>query len=173
MKLISSASRWACFATVLAILLGSAHPASAGKGKFLVLHVRLDLLSLNLVESPVLGEGAFYVAGDLLRPGTGTKVGAFRCWGFLINGGEQAAMSQEYDLGRRGKIEVQGVGGDGPQAITGGTRKFRNVSGDVSGFNPCIVPDPSVIDPLVTVRFRLIGAGSGKKQKKEKESTDK
>jgi hypothetical protein len=165
MKRISSAYRWACFATVLGILLGSAYPAAAGKGNSLALDVKLDPVSLKVVDSPVLREGPFHVAGTIFKPGTDRVIGEFHCWGFIIDGGRRTAVSQEYNLRRRGKIEVQGVGGDGPQAITGGTGRFRNVRGEVSGINPCIVTHPISV---VTVKVRLIGAGSGKKEKKNK-----
>ena len=158
MKLISFISKGACFATVLAFLLGSADPALAGKKNLLVLDVETFLSSLNLVENPAgSGEGPFYIAGEIFKPNTNTKIGDFHCWGFSIEDGTRTVVSQEYNLFGRGKIQVQGS--EGRRAVTGGTGRFRNVRGEMTGTDLCNSPE-------FTVKFRLIGAGSGKKEKK-------
>ena len=150
--LSNPSSRWT-IPLALALLMVLSGPSLAGKGKKLVLDVEADLSTLNVVDTstsnpPFPGEGPFYVGGTIFRHGTNTAIGDFHCWGFFIQGGAIAVVSQEYDLWGRGKIQVQGVEDNGPRGVTAGTGKFVNVRGEMTGAN---------LDnfPSFTVTFRL------------------
>ena len=137
----------------LALVLGLSGPSIAGHGNRMVLDVEADTNTLNVVDTfPAFpGEGPFYIGGTILAPGTTTVIGDFHCWGFFIQSGDVAVVSQEYHLFGRGKIQVQGVEDEGPRAVTGGTGDFRNVRGEMTGADLSAFPD-------FTVTFRLIGA---------------
>ena len=145
----------------LAFLGGFAVAEADGKkGKKLVFlvdtHVFGDFDGTDPVQS-LRGGFQFYVSGDickeksLLHPLTGepsscTPIGVFHCWGWDTGRGPEGTdgpvlVSQEYDLWGKGKIQVQGVEDDGPRAVTGGTGKFRNVSGEATGFDFSEFPD--------------------------------
>ena len=116
---------------------------------------------------PALGGGggsAFFVTGKIckenkksdLDSGKCTKIGTFLCWGWIRKDGF-AVVAQEYDLWGRGKIQVQGVEDDGPRAVTGGTKHFKNVRGEATGFNFAFFDNPDM-DGEFIAKFRLIGA---------------
>lgn len=154
MKTYSLISPWTRLAIVLAVLIGLGGPAVAGNGSLLRLKVIADPGTLDIIASPVPGQGPFYVTGEIFDADVMMgPIGTFHCWGFFIAGGTVTIVSQEYDLDGRGKIQVQGIEDEGPRAITGGTGQFRNVRGEMTGANLSNFPE-------FTVTFKLIGAKS-------------
>ena len=119
----------------------------------LELDILADAGAFDMVDSPTAGQGPFYIPGTIFAAGTGDVIGEFHCWGWFIQGGVLAVVSQEYDLFDRGKIQVQGVEDDGPRAIVGGTGEFRNVRGEITG------ADLSGF-PFFTVAIKLTGSKS-------------
>ena len=145
-------SRWACLAA-LTLVLGFALPSRAAQGGQLNLHVVANLGLLDIIASPMGGQGPFYIPGTIFAPGTSTVIGTFHCWGFFIQGGAVAVVSQEYELFGRGKIQVQGIEDEGPRAVTGGTGEFNNVRGEMTGADLGSFP-------MFDVTFKLLGAKS-------------
>lgn len=144
MKVRLLISAWARLAAVLAALVVLAGPAVAGSGNVLVLNVVAAGGAGNVVPSPASGPGPFYIPGDIFDPGTGDLIGKFHFSGFFINGGAQTSIDQEFDLFDRGKIQVAGIEGKGPRAITGGTGEFDNARGAVTGASLSSYPNFSV-----------------------------
>ena len=121
--------------------------AQAAGGRSLVVDVDVDLAGL---KQTVGDAGAFDLRGEIFEPGEigGDAIGSFACWGTLPDGaaaGRTPAVSQEYNLSGRGKIQVQGVESfkgltgfppfadaeePGIRAVVGGTGDFRGVRGD-------------------------------------------
>ena len=103
--------------------------------------LRVDLHEFTTFDAgPVgsLGGFPFYVSGDICKEktlgGLCTPIGLFHCWGWDTGNGV-VVVSQEYDLFDKGKIQVQGVEDEGRRAVTGGTRKFKKVRGEATGFD--------------------------------------
>ena len=141
------------FVIVLGIaLLGGFADAEASHPHKLVLRVDLDgFATFDAGPAGPLGGFPFYVSGDICEEktlgGPCTPIGVFHCWGWTIGGGP-AVVAQEFDLWDTGKIQVQGVEDEGHRAVTGGTRKYKNVSGQATAF------DFSVADEFIAT-FRL------------------
>jgi hypothetical protein len=99
------------------------------------LEVAVDGSSFTIIETePGSGIGPFYIEGDIYPegtldedcdPGKVEAIGIFRCWGWL----PQAAVSQEYEIFGRGKIQTQGLEVD-RRAVVGGTDDFKGVRGE-------------------------------------------
>ncbi len=120
-------------------LLGGFTVVEAGP---LTLRVDTDTFDdFDVTHNGTLQNGvAFYVSGDicaeLVLSDPCTPIGKFHCWGWLIGPNQLVGpVSQEYHLFDRGKIQVQGIEDDGPRAVVGGTGEFRNVRGEVTGFD--------------------------------------
>ena len=152
MKAFLLTSSWTRVATVLAALVVWGGPAVAGNGDFLVLDVVADPGKPNIVPRPTTGLGPFYFSRAIIDPGTGDLVGKFHCSGFFVNDGALKVVNQEYDLFDRGMIQVQGIEGENPQAVTGGTGEFDSARGAVTGVDLNSFPKFTVI-------FRLLGTG--------------
>ncbi len=122
--------------------------AEAAGGRSLVVDIDVDLRGLQLTVGDA---GAFDLRGEIFEPGdigVGDPIGTYACWGTLPDGagaGRTPAVSQEYNLAGRGKIQVQGVESfkgltgfppfadaeePGIRAVVGGTGDFRRVRGD-------------------------------------------
>jgi len=136
-------------AAALAVGVVTAAPADAAST--FDLRVIADTSALDLIPSPSFpGQGPFYIPGAIHSPGTTDNIGEFHCWGFFYNGGALGVVAQEYNLSGKGKIQVQGVEDEGPRAVTGGTGKYRNTRGEMTGADLSNFPD-------FTVTFLLIG----------------
>lgn len=133
-----------------ALAAGVVTAAPADAASTFTLRVVADTSPAGLEIVPTPNGGPFYIPGVVHSPGTTDNIGDFHCWGFFYDGGALGVVSQEYNLFGKGKIQVQGVEDEGPRAVTGGTGKFRNVRGEMTGANLTNFPD-------FTVTFGLIG----------------
>ncbi len=133
MKAFILTSSWTRVVIVLAAFVVWGGPAVAGNGVFLVLDVVADPGKPNIVPRPTTGLGPFYFSRAIMDPGTGELVGKFHCSGFFVNDGVLKVVNQEYYLFDRGMIQVQGIDGENPQAVTGGTGEFDSARGAVTG----------------------------------------
>ena len=139
-----------------ALLLGVAAQAQA---RTLHLRVLVDPSGTFDSASGVIGI-QFYVAGDICAERNGpacTPIGRFHCWGWQTDpggSGNVVVVSQEFNLFAHGKLQLQGVEDTGRRAVTGGTRAFRNVRGEATGFDLSMLPE-------FTTTFRLQGARKG------------
>jgi len=134
-------SRWALIAVVAALILGLASPAD---GRVLTFDVVGDFDTFEMIESSP-GHGPFYIGGTIFKEGTDEVIGTFHCWGTFFGDGA-AVVSQEYDFFGRGKILVQGVEDEGRRAIVGGTREFKHISGQATGFDFSTFADTGFFD---------------------------
>ena len=135
----------------LAMVVGLTSPAYAGTLK---LDVEADPSSFSTVLGSTGGGGPFFIPGLLFEAGTDNEVGTFLCWGWNNFGQTPfpTMVSQEFDIDGCGKIQTQGVEDAGARAVTGGTGRFRNARGEITGS----VFAPNGLD--FTATFELIGA---------------
>ena len=119
----------AAVAGVGAAAVMSAPVGASGGGKEFNLRVTADFGSF---VAPHGVPGPFFVGGDIFPKSGGPTLGKFQCWGWLIGptDADPAMVTQEYDLGPRGKILVAGIETDAPRAVTGGTGDFATARGD-------------------------------------------
>ncbi len=112
----------------------------------LVVDVRVDSSTLDRALSdlsPMHGEGAFYVQGDIFTPGGEAAgedpIGVFHSWGWHLDTrhGHFNVVSQEYRLFDLGRIELQGRQKPGlTRAVVGGTGRFKGVDGEAANTPP-------------------------------------
>ena len=127
------ASRWALITVVAVMALGLGNPIY---GKTLKFEVHADFNTFQMIEfSEGSGNGPFYVRGTIFKTGTDTVIGSFQCSGTFFSGGALAVVSQEYHFFGRGKITVSGIEDEGRRAITGGTKTFKHITGQVRSFD--------------------------------------
>lgn len=128
-----------------------AHAASGGKS------IILDVDTFGFGDFQQVdnggGTGPFYVSGEILAPGTSTTIGTdligtFHCWGWIRSPDGLGVVTQEFDIGGRGKIQISGVESGAPRAVTGGTGDFVNSRGEG-------IPDIDIFDFNNTGQFRI------------------
>ena len=130
----------ATLALILTVGIPTAQAQSFTKPGDLVLRVEVDFSTFDLTPSPG-GGGAFYVGGAIFKRGESSAngdeaIGRFDCWGWQVDAvlGPVFVM-QEWNLFGVGKFQLQGAEDEGPRAVTGGTGKFDEVTGQATGFD--------------------------------------
>jgi len=87
------------------------------------------ILTVDVDEASFIGPDAEEVGPFTVEGNTGSGVGTFQCWGWIIDKSGTAILSQVFFISGRGSIMTQGIEG-GLLAVTGGTGAFSNVRGD-------------------------------------------
>lgn len=156
MRKISMTSRAVLLTTACMLVVGIGSLAYGARpnnknDNVLSVRVRVDFAG-TFDKIPTLSNGGpFHVGGRVEDVNSGKELGDFQCWGFFFAGGTRDMVTQEYNIGDRGKIILAGE--ETPEvsrAIVGGTGDFKNVRGEAT-FEP-------EGGGVFVVNFHLIGA---------------
>lgn len=148
-----STYRWVMLVLAVMLIVGAGHQAYSAKpaSGALTVQVFVDFGTFDLRDGGA-GTGPFYVGGAVADPASGETLGEFQCWGWFFTPNRNV-VTQEYNIGSRGKIILGGIEDGGLRAIIGGTGDFRNVRGQAAFDFSSLNTDSSFL-----ASFQLIGA---------------